>query len=113
MSQGCAENPKKKNPGVCINDPGKMQHFRSTCGMYTHNLLGKNPEQIMCLHPADAPEILHFSRTFTWTPGSFFPGLSHIPGTCATFLQVCDIGNGTGILADIAPVTHTCQYLYP
>ena len=111
---GMCGKPEKKNPGVRVNDLGKMWNFWSTCGMYTHNLLGKNPEQTVCVQPADAPEIPYCSRMFTWTPESFFLGLPHIPGTCTTFLQVCGIGNGTGSLADIAHVAHTRtrKYLY-
>ena len=49
--------------------------------------------QIICVHPKDAPEILHFPRTFTQMPGLFLLGFLHffpgqLPGYQDCFFQV-------------------------
>ena len=40
------------------------------------------------------PQVLRqlciFPRSFTWTPGLFFLGFPHIPGTCTALLHVFD-----------------------
>ena len=38
---GVCRNPERSNPGVQVNDPGKMRNFRRISGMYTNNLVGK------------------------------------------------------------------------
>ena len=42
--------------------------------------------QIICVHPANAPEILHFPGTFAWTWGLFFSGfLDTTSCRCSSF----------------------------
>ena len=61
--------------------------------------------QMICVHPADAPEILHLSGRSTQTPGLFYFGFLHIPVTCASFLQVHHIS-----IQDIYPPYYLCTF---
>ena len=71
--------------------------------MYTHNLLGRNTKQTMCVHPTATPEIPHFSWVIYTDTRVFFGGFPHIPGTCTAFLSVCG-----RFIQDIYPPIYLC-----
>ena len=51
--------------------------------------------QMICVHPTDAPEILHFPGRFTWTPGLFYFGFSaHLCDMCFIFASASHIYSG-------------------
>ena len=56
-----------------------------TCIVSILNILWHLVPQFICAHPADAPEVLHFPRTFTRASGQLFSDFPHISGTCITF----------------------------
>ena len=43
---GMCGKPERNNPGVQVNEPGKMRNFRRISGMYMNNLVGKCPKEI-------------------------------------------------------------------
>ena len=43
---GMCGKPERNNPGVQVNDLGKMQNFQKISGMYTNNLVGNCPREI-------------------------------------------------------------------
>ena len=51
--------------------------------------------QMICVHPTDAQEILHFPERFTWTPGLFYFGFSaHTCDMCFIFASASHIYSG-------------------
>ena len=51
--------------------------------------------QMICVHPTDAPEILHFPGRFTWTPGLFYFGFpAHPCDMCFIFASASHIYSG-------------------
>ena len=65
--------------------PQNMYYIWMCCW---HILFWRFSCQFICAHALDAPGIPHFPRTLIWTPGLFFLGFAHIPGTCTAFLHV-------------------------
>ena len=50
---------------------------------------------MICVHPTDAPEILHFSGRFTWIPGLFYFGFSaHLCDMCFICASASHIYSG-------------------
>ena len=64
---------------------GHVLHFYM-CVTYLFWML---THQSIHVHPADALEILHFSRTFTWTPGLFFFQVFHWSLEYVLYFYMC------------------------
>ena len=61
------------------------------CACGWHILIQMFSCQIICAHPMDAAEDLHFPGTFMQTPGLSFSDIPQIPRTCITFVYVAGI----------------------
>ena len=65
--------------------------------------LGHSALQFICAHSADAQEVPHFFRTFTWASELFFLDIPDTAGTCITFgIYISDI-------LDIQPPIYLCK----